>query len=456
MNEDLRLEFFEELTSLLKGNVKPKSDDTIKGEASCDALKARITGLFEATHKLDILSDEFNLSSFLSENVDFPIERMKEQMEKTWLRDKLTIGLMGHFATGKTTALNLLFGETLQTDKHENTALATYLTYGKNTNVITLVDKNGQSQELSLKQSEILDYSKGVMDFPFARIFDYMVKENNNSLLKELTIIDTPGLFSTNTGHSAPAMNVVSSCDAVFWFIKITSSITKADIDIIKENLGTLPLFIVFSFVDAIGTTPTAVKASIDNILNELKRHDVECKGHLMLGKSESKREQFRDDTFAILRKLSKEHETYNPCAHIMSVVEFLEDFLMKAKKHFTEQIGNLDSEKDELIAKYQSSSRTFVTEVNNCTSRFNNMIDTFNRRCNGAAFCGGAAGALCNNINRVSNSLNNMISEFGNMDDSKLIEYGTKISEMYLYQYKLDNISAILTDLTKLKNTLK
>ena len=201
MNENARLEFFDELTSLLKGNVKPKSEDTINGEAFCDALKVQITKLLEETHKLDILSDDFNLSSFISENVDYPIERMKEQMEKTWLRDKLTIGLMGHFSTGKTTALNLLFGETFQTDKHENTALATYLTFGKNTNVMTLVDKSGQSQELSLEQCKIFDYSKGgVMDFPFARIFDYTVKENYNSLLKELTItvLLSDGTFRTD------------------------------------------------------------------------------------------------------------------------------------------------------------------------------------------------------------------------------------------------------------------
>ena len=73
MNENARLEFFDELTSLLKGNVKPKSEDTINGEAFCDALKVQITKLLEETHKLDILSDDFNLSSFISENVDLSL-----------------------------------------------------------------------------------------------------------------------------------------------------------------------------------------------------------------------------------------------------------------------------------------------------------------------------------------------------------------------------------------------
>lgn len=455
MNEK-KLEFFDELTSLLKGKMKPKSEDIIKREVFYDDLKVGIVNLFEESLKLNIFPNGFNLSSFLSENVDFPIERMKEQMEKTWLRDKLTIGLMGHFATGKTTALNLLFGETFQTDKHENTALATYLTFGKNTNVMTLVDKSGQSQELSLKQCEILDYSKGgVMDFPFARIFDYMVKENNTPLLKELTIIDTPGLFSSQTGHSAPTMKVVSSCDAIFWFIKITSSLTKADIDVIKESLSGLPLYIVFSFVDAIGTTPNTVNSSINKILDDLKKNGIECKGHFMLGKRESIREQFKNDTLAVLRKLSKEHEIYYPKAHVMGTIGFLEDHLMKMKKSLTKEIGKLKSKSDRLLASCKSANENFITECNNCASRFSNMIDTFNNRCSSAVFCGGASGALCSNLTCIQKSFNEMLEAYNDMDFSKLVEYGNKITEIEEGQSKLAQISAIFKDLAELQNKL-
>ena len=456
MNENSKLEFLDGLTSLLKGEVKPKSEETINGELFCDALKLQLTRLFEETHKLDVFSDEFNLRDFLSQNIDFPLERMKEQMEKIWLRDKLTIGLMGHFNTGKTTALNLLFGESFKTCEDENTALATYLTYGSNTEIVTIVDKSGQSQELTIDECKILDYSSGVRDFPFARIFNYMVKENRNKALKELTIIDTPGLFATSRGHSAPTLSVVSSCDAIFWFINITDSFRKEDIQVIKDSLGELPLFFVFSFVDAMGTNPAEVESSIERILKEAEKKEIKCNGYLKLGKKDNTQNKFKEEAFVILRKLSDEHEVYIPGAHVIEVISFLEDFLVKCKNHFTEQIGSLDTETDKLLAEYRASSRTFVTECNNCTSRFNNMIDTFNNRCSNAMFCGGAAGALSNNINSISASLNNMMRAYNNMDESKLVEFVNGVAQMNLYQYKLDKVSEILANLTELKNAIQ
>lgn len=447
--------FYKELTNILHGEVKPKSDDVINREEFCDSLRKIITDLFEETHKLDVFSDEFNLREFLRDNIDRPIERMKEQMEKTWLRDKLTIGLMGHFSTGKTTALNLMFGESFTTDGHENTALATYLTYGSNTNIVTIVDKAGQSQELTLEQCGLLDYAKGVEDFPFARIFNYMVKENKNKILKDLTIIDTPGLFSTKVNHSVPTMNVISSCDAIFWFINITDSASKDDISVIHQYVGSLPLYIVFSYVDARGTTPQSVDDSINKILKEIQKNEIDCKGYLRLGKRDAARQQFKTDADVILKKLADEHKAYVPAAHIFEVINFLEGFLVKCKNNFAEAVTNLDSETDKLYDEYQSSCRSFVTECNNSKSRFNNMVDTFNNRCNGATFCVGANSALCNNINSISESLGRMVRAYNSMDVSQLVEYGNGLAHMKMCQYKLDRVSEILSKLNQLKAQL-
>lgn len=454
MNEEKKLQFLDELTSLLKGQVTAKSKEALDGEEFCDSLKQHITQLYEQTHRLDLFSDDFNFSEFISRHVDYPLERLKEQMEKTWLKDKLTIGLMGHFNTGKTTALNLLFDEAFQVNRHENTALATYLTFGSKQDVVTIVDKAGLSQELTLDQCSILDYSAGVKDFPFARIFNYMVKENSAKLLKELTIIDTPGLFAS-TGHSAPSMSVVSSCDAIFWFINITSSLTADDLNVLKGSLQGKPVYIVFTFVDAIGTTPEGVNSSIKSIVTKLKNEGIDYKGYLTLGKREVARTKFKNDALSLLKSLSDEYEVYLPGSHISAAIDFLEDFLVKCQQHYTEQIGKLDKETDDLVDAYRASSRTFITECNNSTSRFNNMIDTFNERCNGATFCGGAAGALCNNINSISSSLNAMMRAYNNMDEQKLVDFGNGVARMQLFQYKLNEISDILSNVKKLKELL-
>lgn len=457
MDNEKKLQFYEELTTLLRGQVTPKSKETLNGEEFCDSLKLHITQLFEQTHRLDLFSDDFNLSEFVSHNIEFPLERLKEQMEKTWLKDKLTIGFMGHFATGKTTALNLVFDESFQVDPHENTALATYLTYGQKLDVVTIVDRAGQSQEFTLEQCSVFDYAKGVKDFPFARIFSYMVKENNSQLLKDLTIIDTPGLFSTATGHSAPTMSVVSSCDAIFWFINITNSFDNKELEVMKESLQGKPVYVVFSYIDGRGTTPVGVDNSIKEIVEKLEKEEkVDYKGYLTLGNKENARINFKNEAFKLMENLSYEHTPYIPESHITATIDFLENFLVKCQAYYTEQIGKLDKETDNLFDAYKASSRTFVTECKNCMSRFNNMIDTFNSRCAGAVFCGGAESALANNINSISSSLNSMVNAYNNMDEHKLIEFGNGVAKMQLYQYKLNEISEILSNVKKLKEYLQ
>jgi small GTP-binding protein len=456
MEGNKKLQFYEELTALLKGRVTPKSSETLKGEAFCDSLKNHITQLYEQTHRLDLFSDEFNYTEFVASNIDFPLERLKEQMEKTWLKDKLTIGFMGHFATGKTTALNLLFDESFQVNRHENTAIATYLTYGSKQDAVTIVDRAGQSQVLTLDQCSILDYSKGVMDFPFARIFNYMVKENNSNLLKDITIIDTPGLFSTKTGHSAPTMSVISSCDAVFWFLNITQNLKNDDIKVLKESLQGKPVYVVFSFVDARGTTLSEVESSIKNIVSALKKEKIDYKGYLTLGGKDESQSKFKREALALLKKMSDEYDVYLPGGHISATIDFLENFLVKCQANHTEQFGKLDKETDDLLDAYKSSSRSFVTECKNCTSRFNNMVDTFNNRCAGAMFCGGAENALRNNINSISNSFNGMVRAYNNMDEQKLISFGNGCAHMQMLQYNLDKISEILSEVKQLKEYLK
>jgi len=457
MDDEKKLQFYEELTTLLKGQVTPKSKETLNGEEFCDSLKHHITQLFERTHRLDLFSDDFNFSEFISQNIEFPLERLKEQMEKTWLKDKLTIGFMGHFATGKTTALNLIFDESFQVDRHENTALATYLTYGQKQDVVTIVDRAGQSQELTLEQCSVLDYAKGVKDFPFARIFSYMVKENNAQLLKDLTIIDTPGLFSTSTGHSAPTMSVVSSCNAILWFINITNSFDKKELEVMKESLQGKPVYVVFSYIDGRGTTPAGVDNSIRDIVEELENEEkVDYKGYLTLGKKEDARIKFKNEAFKLMANLSDEYTPYIPGSHISATIDFLEDFLVKCQAHYTEQVGKLDRETDNLFDAYRASSRSFVSECKNSMDRFSNMIDTFNNRCAGAMFCGGAENALRNNISSISSSLSSMVRAYNNMDEQKLIDFGNGVAKMQLYQYKLNEISEILSDVKKLKEYLQ
>ena len=290
MNEDKKILFLERLTRLLNGAIKEKNQSAIESEKFCEALKWKISRIMEEIYKLDYLSDDFELSSFVSSHIVAPIERMKEQMDKPWLKDKLTIVLLGHFNAGKTTALNLIFDENFATERRENTALATYLVSGNNTEVLTVVDKGGKSQEISVEDSSLFDYSTaGFRNFPFARIFEYVVKESKNRLLSQLTFIDTPGLNASNE-HSEPSIRVIPNCDAIFWFIKLTGSVPETDLKFIKENISDKALFIIFSFVDAVENREKSVSVA----LQRFEDFEIDVKDYFLLGRRSEIQNEFK------------------------------------------------------------------------------------------------------------------------------------------------------------------
>lgn len=438
--------FLQRLTSLLNSEVRAKSKDAADAEEFYEVLKWQLTHCFEEALKIDALSDDFKFAPFISEHVNFPVERMKEQIEKPWLKDKLTIGLLGHFSAGKTTALNLILSENLPTNENENTALAAYLIYGSNSEM-SIVTKSGQTLILKEEDSKALDYAEGKKKFPFARIFDYIVKENKSQLLEKLTFIDTPGL-GKNFQHSEPTISALQSCDAVIWFVKLTDSISATDIKFIQDNIGNRALYVVISFVDECEYPDSAIEV----IKDRFTKSCIEVQEYFKLGGSSDIQSDFRNQIVNSLRLAAEKHEAYNPFAHIYSVITFLEDTIVKYKKHVTEEYNKLDKETDNLLEGYQRSRRTFVTEFNTCCRIMSNVIDTFNDRCAGAAFCGGASNAICNLLNSYGESFRKMSNADDAIDVNKLVEFGQESSRMSFLDHRSKQAAGILETINNLK----
>lgn len=448
MNEDKKILFLERLTRLLNGAIKEKNQSAIESEKFCEALKWKISRIMEEIYKLDYLSDDFELSSFVSSHIVAPIERMKEQMDKPWLKDKLTIGLLGHFSAGKTTALNLIFDEKFATHKHENTALATYLVSGNNTEVLTVVDKGGKSQEISVEDSSLFDYSTaGFSNFPFARIFEYVVKESKNRLLSQLTFIDTPGLGASNE-HSEPSIRVIPNCDAIFWFIKLGGSVEAKDLKFIKENINDKALFIIFSFVDEVENREESISVAIQ----QFKDFEIDVKDYFLLGRRREIQDEFKKHITYSIKNIANSYEVYNPDTHLYTTLCNMEELLVNFQKVLTQEINKLDKETDKISDTYMSSRSQFATAWNNCTNRINNTIDTFNQRCCDAMFCGGASGAIANNLKSIVNSLKNIEEAYDEIDASKLVEYGQQIAAMGQLQSKNERASELIKEIQETK----
>lgn len=438
--------FLQRLTSLLNSEVRAKSKDAVEAEEFYEALKWQLTHCFEEALKIDALSDDFKFAPFISEHVNFPVERMKEQIEKPWLKDKLTIGLLGHFSAGKTTALNLILSENLPTNENENTALAAYLINGSNCEM-SIVTKSGQTLILKEEDSKALDYAEGKKRFPFARIFDYIVKENKSRLLEKLTFIDTPGL-GKNFQHSEPTINALQSCDAVIWFVKVPDSISNNDLKFIQDNIGNRSLYVVLSFVDECEDPDTAIKV----IKERFTKSQIEVQEYFTLGESIAIQTEFRKKVVESLQSAAEKHEAYNPYAHIYAIICTLEETIVNYKKYVTEEYNKLDKETDNLLEAYQRSRHSFVTEFNTCCRIMSNVAHTFNERCVGATFCGGAANAICNLLSSYEDSFQKMSNADDAVDVNKLVEFGKGTARMSFLDYRSKQAAEILETINSLK----
>ena len=438
--------FLQRLTSLLNSEVRPKSKDAVEAEEFYEALKWQLTHCFEEALKIDALSDDFKFAPFISEHVNFPVERMKEQIEKPWLKDKLTIGLLGHFSAGKTTALNLILSKNLPPNKNENTALAAYLINGSNCEM-SIVTKSGQTLILKEEDSKALDYAEGKKRFPFARIFDYIVKENRSQLLEKLTFIDTPGL-GKNFQHSEPTINALQSCDAVIWFVKVPDSISNNDLKFIQDNIGKRSLYVVLSFVDECEDPDSAIKV----IKERFTKSQIEVQEYFTLGESFAIQTEFRKKVVESLKSAAEKHEAYNPYAHIYAIICTLEETIVNYKKYVTEEYNKLDKETDNLLEAYQRSRHSFVTEFNTCCRIMSNVAHTFNERCAGATFCGGAANAICNLLSSYEDSFQKMSNADDAVDVNKLVEFGKGTARMSFLDYRSKQAAEILETINSLK----
>lgn len=438
--------FLQRLTSLLNSEVRTKSKEAVDAEEFYEALKWQLTHCFEEAMKIYALTDDFKFAPFISEHVNFPVERMKEQIEKPWLKDKLRIGLLGHFSAGKTTALNLILSENLPTNENENTALAAYLINGSNSEM-SIVTKSGQTLVLKEEDSKALDYAEGKRRFPFARIFDYIVKENRSQLLEKLTFIDTPGL-GRNFQHSEPTISALHSCDAVIWFVKVPDSISNNDLKFIQENIGKRTLYVVLSFVDECENPDSAIKVIKDRFI----KSSIEVQEYFNLGESSAIQSEFRKKIVDSLKSAAEKHEAYNPYTHIYATICTLEETIVNYKKYVTEEYTKLDKKRDNLLEAYQRSRRSFVTEFNTCCRIMSNVTHTFKERCAGATFCGGAANAICNLLSSYNDSFQKMSNADDAIDVNKLVDFGKATASMSILDYRSKQAARILETINSLK----
>ena len=295
--------------------------------------------------------------------VEIPLIRFVEQQSKPWLRDRLTIAILGHYSHGKTSVLNCLFNQNFPVRGTESTALATYLSFGKNTNVLNLVDKGGGIQEILDNKSEVglFDY-KVSNGFPFARFFDYIEKECDNPLLQNLTFIDTPGLFTGKTGHSNPTLNVLYQADIILWCERLDRGFEDASLEFLQKNIvpREKPIFLIGTFAEEVRDA----KDMLSYFVQRAKNFGVDFRGHFIFGDSETYHNDFKQLFNNVASNWAAKYETHEPIFQILTLVRIMIAFLKNCQQKIKEVLTRLNSKNDELENNLDCAFNRFINSA--------------------------------------------------------------------------------------------
>ncbi|OON94557.1 MAG: hypothetical protein ATN31_03030 [Candidatus Epulonipiscioides saccharophilum] len=193
---------------------------------------------------------------------------------KSEIQSKAVVSIMGEFKTGKSSLINSLLNEDLlKAAITPATAKITKICYGSERKVLVHF-KNGSIQEfselafheLTAQQSNMALGEKNIQDsIDFIEIF---IDQN---ILKNIILVDTPGLNVDNPEHIKTTMDFINNSDFIIWVLSASKGVSRTELNAIKA-LKIKPL-VVINRIDEIDDE----EEDIESVIGEIKKilHDL-------------------------------------------------------------------------------------------------------------------------------------------------------------------------------------
>ncbi|QOR66364.1 dynamin family protein [Cytobacillus suaedae] len=192
--------------------------------------------------------DIFNqFEQFYNQSDLFINIRKKFSVLKEDSNEKVMLMIMGEFKSGKSTFLNAIMGmDLLRSDVTPATAVSTIIKYGPKIN-LTAHFKNGSTKTFEPNFLHSLSAEGDQAGELVRQSLDYLVLEVPNDRLKEITLIDTPGLNAGNDLHTDATKRFIERTDDILYLFKYGMIGRKSEIGSIEElrQRGFYPLGVV-------------------------------------------------------------------------------------------------------------------------------------------------------------------------------------------------------------------
>jgi GTP-binding protein EngB required for normal cell division len=191
-------------------------------------------------HKQQILQLFDKAIAFAQAHKLTPTFNHLAEAQKHLLEGKLFIVVAGEFKQGKSSLLNAFLNETeiFPVDIDITTNLVSTITYGKAEKITVVLGESGQETVKQIQRSEIPEYVTEQRNAKNAKQAKMLIVESPNSQLQEgLVLVDTPGIGSLNTEHTAITYAFLPNADAVLFVSDALKPLTTEELDFLKTRI---------------------------------------------------------------------------------------------------------------------------------------------------------------------------------------------------------------------------
>lgn len=303
---------------------------------------------------------ENNITANL-DRADF--ERFMANQKKTWITGKTAVAFIGEFSSGKTSIVNRLLtagnpnATLMKVSTKASTAIPTYInSIGENAYATYSFIAKDESRKV-LEGKMVEEMSKETLDEVrgMDQLINYVVREEANSFLNDISILDTPGFSSNDAKDKERTLEVVNECDALFWVIDVNNgTINQSSLAVIREKLEK-PLYIIVNKVDT--KSSNEVDQVINVISNTLRSKGVEYKQILRFSKLED-----IDQLITMIRSIRKTGQA--------------EDYFRRVQGQLNILDGNLRSKYNQTRSQAQEQMEKLQLEMQKDADAIDNLED--------------------------------------------------------------------------------
>lgn len=184
---------------------------------------------------------------------DDHLQKLKDLLIKRdfFHTDKLRVGTIGEFKSGKSTLINALAGQDVApTDLFEMTSWIAFI-FSSDQNGAVIHRKDGSKEAVSLSSLQESCANRSISSEELKKIDHIDIMRND--INQNLVFIDTPGMGSTRRENETKMIEAIGDCDIILWTIDCQSLGNIDEFNLIQQLLKSqTPLLIVITKCDEI------------------------------------------------------------------------------------------------------------------------------------------------------------------------------------------------------------